>query len=127
MEEYHGFGDGQNSLPTYQTSPPATIRMPGDSKESSPMKIGDDNNFDSTHKVNELNAGGPAQIASTNGQYGDQGLPVWSQDSVNLAQETGDMANQSVAGMVPEKTPASNVIVDDSPLQNQMERNKECK
>ena len=54
MEEYHGFGDGQNSLPTYQTSPPATIRMPGDSKESSPMKIGDDNNFDSTHKVNEL-------------------------------------------------------------------------
>lgn len=24
-------------------------------------------------------------------------------------------------------TPGSNVIVDDSPLQNQMERNKECK
>ena len=42
--------------------------------------------------------------------------------NANMADESGD---GSQMGARPKQY--SNVIVDDSPLQNQMERNKECK
>ena len=119
-----------SSHSTYQTIPPTTVMMAGNNmKEDSPMtldeNVGDlntENGFDSEprlkrHPDNSNESGTifqhndelQASVASSNVGNGDA-----------IAFRLGQ--NPQV-----EKKPGSNVIVDESPLQLQMEKNKECK
>ena len=119
--------DGHTSL-TYQTSPPATVVMAGNHKEDSPMRV-DDLCFQTTNLDSDNTAVGNIKMStnslvSGNGpsrgdlRLSDDGIPTTMQNGVEIDSE---------ARLVPATRTVSNVIVDDSPLQNQMEKNKECK
>ena len=125
MDHDNGF-EGHNSL-TYQTSPPATVVMAGNHKEDSPMRI-DDLSFNKTNLHSKSTAVGDikmpkSSLSRNEPSTGDMklfydGTPNTMQNGTTIEPE---------ANMVSETGPASNVIVDYSPLQNQMEKNKECK
>ena len=119
--------DGHTSL-TYQTSPPATVVMAGNRKEDSPMRV-DDLYFQSTNLDSDNTAVDNIKMSTNslllgNGpssgdlRLSDDGTPTTMQNGTEI---------ESEAHLVPATRTVSNVIVDDSPLQNQMEKNKECK
>ena len=120
--------DSVNSV-NYQTIPPTTVMMAGNSKEDSPMRVDDD------MLSSNSNAGGPLVPDD------DLKLPNTPREGNNvsynsLSQPRGESAafqdSDATPGgtgtnPLPDKRPGSNVIVDESPLQLQMEKNKECK
>ena len=120
--------ESHNSL-TYQTIPPTTVMMAGNNKEDSPMRI-DNEIISSNANVRDAQAadGIPKMSAHFDGSNvvsANMGLQGWNEGST-LVQHNGLLSEPEVNSL-PETRPASNVIVDDSPLQLQMEKNKECK
>lgn len=119
-----------SSNSTYQTIPPTTVMMAGNNmKEDSPMTLDEDvgdlnteNGFASVPRVNSEpnNINESANIFQYNDklQAGVTSTNVGGGDAI--AFELGENPQN-------EKKPGSNVIVDESPLQLQMEKNKECK
>ena len=114
----------------YQTIPPTTVMMAGNIKEDSPMRIDEDvanlnsNNgmilvpgINASHLNNTHNF---ESIFTSNNRL--QAGAV-SENAGSVALQTGSSEQETQI----EKKPGSNVIVDESPLQLQMEKNKECK
>ena len=114
----------------YQTIPPTTVMMAGNIKEDSPMRIDED----------------VANVNSNNGMISVSGINASHLDNTNDFENIFTRNDRLQAGAVSknagsvtlqtgsveqdpqiEKKPGSNVIVDESPLQLQMEKNKECK
>ena len=118
----------QNSV-NYQTIPPTTVMMAGNHKEDSPMRIDDDIISSNANTMGSLVSGDSAKLPNN--------LRDAVNSSVNSMLQCGNQstefrnADTTSSGMganpLPEKKPGSNVIVDESPLQLQMEKNKECK
>ena len=117
-----------NSTPSnYQTIPPTTVMMAGNVKEDSPMRIDEDvanltTNFsvsgvitshpnDTNDVENILNSDSRLQAGAASTSSGSSAFEADSSEQVPQI----------------EKKSGSNVIVDESPLQLQMEKNKECK
>ena len=119
-----------SSHSTYQTIPPTTVMMAGNNmKEDSPMTLDEDvgdlnteNGFASEPRLNRHpdNSNESGNIFQHNDelQAGLASSNVGNGDAIAF----GLGENPQV-----EKKPGSNVIVDESPLQLQMEKNKECK
>ena len=126
MEHENSF-DAHTSIP-YQTSPPATVVMAGNHKEDSPMRIDDlcfhNTNLDSdSTALDNIKMSTNSLLPGNGPSRGD--LKLLNDGAPTIMQNGTDL--ESEAHLVPATRPASNVIVDDSPLQNQMEKNKECK
>ena len=114
----------------YQTVPPTTVMMAGNIKEDSPMRIDEDvansNSNNGMISVSGINA---SRLDNTN----DFENIFTSNDRLHagaVSKNGGSVAlhtGSSEQDPQIEKKPGSNVIVDESPLQLQMEKNKECK
>ena len=120
-----------NSSPsTYQTIPPTTVMMAGNNmKEDSPMTLDEDvdnlsteNGFASEPRLNRHPDN--STKSGTIFQQNDELQASVASSSVGNGDSIGFGLGENPQV---EKKPGSNVIVDESPLQLQMEKNKECK
>ena len=113
----------------YQTIPPTTVMMAGNNKELSPMRV-DDNIHATNTNVGEAQASGDNPIMLDDFRQSVEGS---GPDIFRFGKEASELGSfdeaavSAEANPIPEKKPGSNVIVDESPLQLQMEKNKECK
>ena len=119
-----------SSNSTYQTIPPTTVMMAGNNmKEDSPMTldedVGDLNTENGLASESRLNSHPNNVIESDNiFQYNDKLQAGVASTNVENGEAIGFGHGENPQN---EKKPGSNVIVDESPLQLQMEKNKECK
>ena len=114
----------------YQTIPPTTVMMAGNIKEDSPMRIDEDvANLNSNNGMISVSGINASHLDNTN----DFENIFTSNDRLHagaVSKNVGSVALQTCSSELDpqiEKKPGSNVIVDESPLQLQMEKNKECK
>ena len=120
--------ENQNSL-NYQTIPPTTVLMAGNHKEDSPMRIDDDMISSNANTMASLVSGDSVKLPN-NLREADT---LSGHSILQSADQTAEFRNADTsssemrADPLPAKKPGSNVIVDESPLQLQMEKNKECK
>ena len=119
-----------SSSSNYQTIPPTTVMMAGNIKEDSPMRIDEDvANLNSNNGMISVSGINASHLDNTN----DFENIFTSNDRLHagaVSKNVGSVALQTCSSELDpqiEKKPGSNVIVDESPLQLQMEKNKECK
>ena len=119
--------DTQNSL-NYQTTPPTTVIMAGGSnKDCSPMRT-DDNTFNfnaNLREVQQETSGDNPDMSKSN--YPPTNAYLQSADGLEALPHNDGASSESDPNLIQQKKSGSNVIVDESPLQLQMEKNKECK
>ena len=119
--------DTQNSL-NYQTTPPTTVIMAGGSnKDCSPMRTDDITfNFNANlQEVREEASGDNPDISKSN--YPPTNSYLQSAEGLEALPHNDGASSESDPNLIQQKKSGSNVIVDESPLQLQMEKNKECK
>ena len=114
----------------YQTIPPTTVMMAGNIKEDSPMRIDEDvANVDSNNGMISVSGINASHLDNTNDfeniltRNDRLQAGAVSKNAGSVTLQTGSVEQDPQI----EKKPGSNVIVDESPLQLQMEKNKECK
>ena len=119
--------DTQNSL-NYQTTPPTTVIMAGGSnKDCSPMRTDDITfNFNANlQEVREEASGDNPDMSKSN--YLPTNSYPQNEEGLEALPHNDGASSESDPNLIQQKKSGSNVIVDESPLQLQMEKNKECK
>lgn len=117
-----------NSL-AYQTIPPTTVMMAGNNKEGFPVGLNDRNfSFNSNVRNNQAAGGDPNMAPNFVGSSDNNVNGVLlSFNEASEVEQQNEVKNNPETNASRIIKPSSNVIVDDSPLQLQMEKNKECK
>ena len=120
--------ENQNSL-NYQTIPPTTVMMAGNHKEDSPMRIDDDMISSNANTMGSLVSGDSVKLLNNLREADNVSVNRIRQCGNHSAEFRNADATSSGIGAnpLPDKNPGFNVIIDESPLQLQMEKNKECK
>ena len=119
--------DTQNSL-NYQTTPPTTVIMAGGcNKDCSPMRTDDiTSNFNGNlREVREEASVDNQDMSQSN--YLPTNSYLQSAEGLEALPHNDGASSESDPNSIQQKKSGSNVIVDESPLQLQMEKNKECK
>ena len=116
---------------TYQTIPPTTVMMAGSIKEESPMRMDED--VSNSNANNDIVSVLGINASNHTNDIGDT-LNFFNSNDMsrdgNIGSDLGHadtVAVDIVQNSQTDKKSGSNVIVDESPLQLQMEKNKECK
>ena len=117
-----------NSL-AYQTIPPTTVMMAGNNEEGFPVGLNDRTTLLNSNLENNQAAGVDPNIPPDFVGSSDNNVNgvLLSFNEASEVEQQNEIKNNIETNASTTIKPPSNVIVDDSPLQLQMEKNKECK